>query len=57
MLSEYQTAGSDKSAHTYAFHYVSSRRIENGDFIENYPLSKVNVMSEAKEVDVLEQSF
>ena len=57
MLSEYQTACSDESAHTDAFHYVSSRRIENGDFTENYSLSKANVMSEAKEVDVLEQSF
>ena len=48
-------------AHTDAFHYVSSQRIENGDFTENYSLSKVNVNKWVRQEKlmnfVLEQSF
>ena len=37
---------------TLATHFtVSSQRIENADFTENYSLSKVNVMTEARELD------
>ena len=54
---QYQTTAMNQLTLTHFTMFHLIQRTEHGDFTENYSLTKVNDMSEAREVDILEQSF